>query len=421
MQNIFSYTFILLLLAPFLCTAEQPEYDFSDSDAFSEAWVLPSLTEMGLTYSYQNSLSAEFSSRIALEYFNQESQNHGLIDEEHSFLNFRGSLFLDAHYGERVYFFAEARVDKGEPPRSGSLEARMEQYFLRYSIGPEQAHHMQAGKFAAPFGNFIPRHQSTANPFIRPPLPYDHRSVMCPKGPFPEVDGWLTWKDRRDEFPGTPMIWEVPYPTGAMIFGEVQSVHYQLGLFNSALSATAREWEADRGWHQDPNVMGRVAGSPLTGLTLGASFARGPWLEYESVKEQLRRAEINDSIQITYGLDLAYSIGHFDFFAEAIHNIWKVPNIDESATDTGVYTEGKYTILPGLFGALRWGRIYYNDISTGSGREEAWEYDVQRIDIGLGYHIAKNVMTRIQYQYNDIIDASYEDEDLLALQVELEL
>ena len=53
----------------------------------------------------------------------------------------------------------------------------MEQAFLRLSTTTGSAA-IQAGRFASPFGAYASRHLTEIDPFLRPPLPYDYRTVM---------------------------------------------------------------------------------------------------------------------------------------------------------------------------------------------------------------------------------------------------
>ena len=60
---------------------------------------------------------------------------------------------------------------------------------------PRGPFELQAGRFALPFGGYSARHLSEADPFIRPPLPYDYRTVVAPTVAPAALAGFLTWQN----------------------------------------------------------------------------------------------------------------------------------------------------------------------------------------------------------------------------------
>src|SRR5690606_21244389 len=88
-------------------------------------------------------------------------------------------VFADVFAGDRVYALVELRADRGEAPRDGSVEARVEQAFVRLTPSPQRALHVQLGKFALPFGGYAARHHTAEDPLIRPPIMYDTARRWC--------------------------------------------------------------------------------------------------------------------------------------------------------------------------------------------------------------------------------------------------
>ncbi|MCP4230289.1 MAG: adenylate/guanylate cyclase domain-containing protein, partial [bacterium] len=93
-----------------------------------------------------------------------------MIEETDPFVAGRLSLFTDIFLGKRLYGLVELRADRGEIPGDGPLKVRLQQAFLRYTFLSSFNLHVQVGKFVSPFGEYSQRHDTVADPFIRPPL-----------------------------------------------------------------------------------------------------------------------------------------------------------------------------------------------------------------------------------------------------------
>ena len=89
----------------------------------------------------------------------------------------RARLFTDVFLGDHLYALVEFRADRGEAPRAGVEEARVEQAFVRVS-NRSGSFSIQAGRFASPFGAYPLRHLGVEDAFVRPPLLYDYPTMM---------------------------------------------------------------------------------------------------------------------------------------------------------------------------------------------------------------------------------------------------
>lgn len=125
----------------------------------------------------------------------------GLAYGKGTFVAPRTRLFADVFLGESVYGLLELRSDRGEAPTVGAWEARVEQVLVRVSnLGGTLA--IQAGRFASPFRSYARRHLTTVDPFIRPPLAYDYRTIMSRTVAPPDADRFLRWKNDPETFRG---------------------------------------------------------------------------------------------------------------------------------------------------------------------------------------------------------------------------
>src|SRR5229473_3325865 len=95
--------------------------------------------------------------------------------------NPRLTLFLDAQYGSQVYFFAQARLDRGFDPSDRGAQIRLDEYALRITLWDDGRCALQIGKFATVIGNWVPRHLSWENPFVDAPLVYENITPVSDK------------------------------------------------------------------------------------------------------------------------------------------------------------------------------------------------------------------------------------------------
>src|SRR5215469_2416056 len=80
---------------------------------------------------FQDNLRARLSGTVDLEFYNFQQPPPGLIDSQiDNLFNPRLTLFLDAQAGSQVYFFAQARFDRGFDPSDRGAEVRVDEYAL---------------------------------------------------------------------------------------------------------------------------------------------------------------------------------------------------------------------------------------------------------------------------------------------------
>jgi hypothetical protein len=166
--------------------------------------------------------------------------------------------------------------------------------------------------------------------------------------------------------------------------------------------------------------VGRLGLQPTIALKFGVSGAYAPYLnksvESSSAFPVGRSAE--DYKQRLIGLDAEYSAGHFQLISEWVFNQWQVPNLAEGhLSHSGGYIEGKYELGPGVYYALRYGRMDYGDIDDGQGGQAAWDYGIQRIETGFGYYLDRRTRLKALVQLNRWAGAPDESDHLVSLQL----
>src|SRR5690606_7297810 len=125
------------------------------------------------------------------------------------------------------------------------------------------------------------RHLTPADPFLRPPLAYDYRTVMNRSHAPPDADGFLAWRNWPELFrlPGAPPVWDVPYQWGAMVFASVGRVDLRGAAMSGAPSGKPDAWALSGERLKHPSWIAGAHVRLTASLELGASYNRGPWLE----------------------------------------------------------------------------------------------------------------------------------------------
>ena len=288
-------------------------------------------------------------------------------------------------------------------------------YVVVYELGGLRSVNALVGKMATPFGTFASRSFATANPLIGMPLIYHYFSAVRGASVLRDNADQLSRRDAPNYSErGQPTLYDACWNTGLQLFGSFGPVTYALAMTEGAVSnPTATD-------NDGLQYVGRLGLQPTIALKFGVSGAYAPYLnksvERNSAFPAGRSAE--DYKQRLIGLDAEYSAGHFQLISEWVFNQWQVPNLAEGhLSHSGGYIEGKYELGPGVYYALRYGRIDYGDIDDGQGGQAAWDYGIQRIETGFGYYLDRRTRLKALVQLNSWVGAPDESDHLVSLQL----
>jgi hypothetical protein len=338
-----------------------------------------------------------------------------LIRGDTPFDNVRLRLFADVTLGSRWAVFNQILID---PASQLGLETFLRSY-LRFDVFKKQKADLslQAGVVPTPFGSYSPRAYSEKNPLISDPLMYHYfsslRSNQLPRdnadllrhrgqGQAAEFSGFAGGGSPV-KFNGLPMIYDPCWDTGLQAQGSFGRFEYVVGVAQGTLS-TPRIKGGDN--NDGKQVSARVAFVPRPGIVLGASVARGPYLDSALEVSLPPGTDVDEFAQQIYGFDLEVGVGHLAVFAELASNRWEHPNIDDGhggaqdLENVGGYVEARYTLRPGLYAAFRYDRIDFGEIDdgTGTGQTASWDYDVQLWEYGVGYYLTDRIIAKLVRQ-----------------------
>ena len=362
-----------------------------------------------------------------------QPQVNRLIRGDSPFDNVRLRVFGDVVINSRWTVFNQIVID---PSSSMGLESFLRSY-LRFDVFKKEKADLsvQAGVVPTPFGAYSPRAYSDRNPLVSDPLMYHYfttlRSNQLPagnadllrhrgQGQAADFTGFAGGGSTV-KFNGMPMIYDPCWDVGVQAFGSAGRLEYLVAVSQGTLSAPRFKGGDNNHGKQ---VSGRLAFVPHAGIVIGASYARGPYLDAALQPNLPAGTRVTDYDQIIYGFDAEYGVRHLALYAEVANNRWQVPKISdghgrrEHLNTLGWYVEGRYTLRPGLFAAVRYDRIDFGDIddATGSGRRVPWNYDVHLWEYGAGYYVTDRVIAKLVRQdYRSTVEP--EPEHFWAVQV----
>jgi len=204
------------------------------------------------------------------------------------------------------------------------------------------------------------------------------------------------------------------YDLGGMLFGSAGMVEYAFSVTNGTVSSVAYDGGNS---NSDLGKVIRLAITPMTGFTLGGAYAWGAYLD-ESAAPALPQGDLNTYVQKAVEFDLEFSRGHFVLFGEGVYNTWPVPL--ETRTEHfdvfGYYLEGKYTLLPRLYVALRVGGLRFGNVLLGAD-VRPWDYDVTEWEAGVGYFLDRDVVVKLVRRETRIQGGSMPKDNLTVLQL----
>lgn len=394
------FTFILALTATRL-----PAEDFLDQ--VDEALTINA---------FDGNVRARLSGFLDLEAYQVEQPPPGLIDADSDFLfNPRLAVFLDAQFGTHVYFFTQARVDRGFDPHDQGTEIRLDEYALRFNPSGGESFELQIGKFATVVGNFVPRHLSWENPFVTAPLPYENLTAVWDNvAPYPDFFAGIPFAEDRN----IPLIWGPSYASGASIAGKVGKFNYAAEIKNSAVASRPQSWDATRIGFDHPTFSGRIGFRPNEAWNLGVSASDGPYFRPEAAPTLPVGRNIGDYHEFLLGQDISYAVHHLQLWAEFYQVRFQVPRVG-NADSFAYYLEGKYKFTPQLFGAVRWNQHLFGTVPDGAGGTMRWGHDLWRVDTSLAYRFTAHTQLKLQYSFQDESSDSRDLRHMVAAQFTL--
>ena len=257
--------------------------------------------------------------------------------------------------------FAMVTVEGGQATARQETDYRVEQAYVRALFGESRTTILQAGKLILPYGNFSRRYLSTSNPLI-----------------------------------GTPMNYDISYPFGVQLNGSAGRFDYMVAVLDNPLWKQAYDSQPES--YPRPALAAGV--TPLVGLRLGGYATRGPYLSQLSKSEDwlFPEDQLADFEERAYGLDLQYSVAHFELNGDMTQASMEVPYAG-MARGRMYYVEPRFTISPRWYVAARYERGNRPDaVWLFATSWEAQRQRVHDVEAGLGFRIDPRFLVKASYR-----------------------
>lgn len=339
---------------------------------------------------------------VAVSFAPEDPGFFNYSDYEHSTLReLRLGVTALVRATDRISFLGEVRSENFDRLSPFALYARVRPF-------PGRRLDIQIGRIPPTFGSFTRRAYGRDNLLIGYPLAYQYLTSLRPDAVPATPDellrmrarGWLTrfsiGNPAADR--GLPLVTAFSWDTGVQLTTGWRAVGVTASVTNG--SASNPRVSDDNSGKQ---VAGRVTLTPLTGLVLGSSFARGQFLSRRAVNA-LPAAKGDDFVQRAHGADVEYSRDHWLVRGDAVLSQWQLPLASEPLTHgtlkaVAVALEGRYAFFPGAYAAARAEHLAFSRIA-GLTQVVAWDAPVSRVEIGGGYSLQRNLVARLSVQRN---------------------
>lgn len=317
---------------------------------------------------------------------------------------FRISVAGEWRLWPRLTVLAEVQSENVE-------DLRLSAAYARFRLRRDWPIDVQIGRIPPTFGSFGRRVYGPGNPLIGHPLAYQYltslRADALPATPDDllrmRARGWLSSfpLGSATPTPGLPVVSGFRWDTGVQVRVSGARAELAAAVTNGSLS-NPRVRDNNGG----KQVVARVQVQPLFGLLLGASGARGAWLD-DDVVTVVPGSPDRRLTQRAVGLDAEYSRDHWIVRAEMVHSAWRLPVLTvppgtEDLRATSMALEGRYRLGPRFFVAARVDRLGFSRI-TGTlygGVPTPWDAPMVRAEAGGGWYLQRNLVARATWQGN---------------------
>jgi hypothetical protein len=327
----------------------------------------------------------------------------------------RLDLFADAAISDNVFFLSNLRIVQDQIFHIDLLA-------LKLTDIAGTGVNVEAGEIDLPFGSLGERRFPKNNPFYRLPLLHEHLTTLRSSN----YQLWIPDARYTRAGDGIRLVDQGLYDVGAKLYGGVGIFDYWVAVINGMVSATST-YSTNYGLSGLNSKKGlgtiiRIAATPMTGLTIGSSYATGAFLdEYGGTDVYGTAYHSSDIRQHALEADVDFSIEHLRLYAEGIYNVWTFTDLlGSDLTALGYSIEGEYTVVPRVTVAARAGELFFNTIDAlipglyGAGPyaySGRWDHNVLRIEGALGYRVERAVLVKAVYESNTALGVTEDPPD----------
>jgi hypothetical protein len=329
-------------------------------------------------------------------------------DYEHDALRtVRGRLLGEWRVVNRVSVLGELRVENDDSIEAAAL-------YVRWRPWMRRDFDVQIGRIPPVIGAFARRAYGRDNLLIGIPLAYQYLTSLRSNSLPATADDLLAMRGRGwlSEFPvgsttpgpGIALVTAFRWGTGAE--AHWRNNHLDLaGSVTRGAPAVPEVFDAGTGltWS------GRGAITPVLGLVVGVSGARGQWVQ-TSVLNTLPVSMRDSRSQTVAAVDAEYGRGRWLMRAEWIRSAFEIPHVPALLASPLVansgFVEARYRWHPRWQAAARLDHLGFSTIrgqerpAQSPGSLTPWEAPVKRVETIIGYRATRHLEIRAGWQYN---------------------
>ncbi|MCX6145115.1 MAG: hypothetical protein NTZ35_18080 [Ignavibacteriales bacterium] len=325
-----------------------------------------------------------------------------VVDVGNPTFGWRFDLFLDGKVTDNVSVIVRTRTSDDELINFDCVA-------LRITNLANLGFNFQMGKFDIPFGNLAERRYPSKNFLYGLPLIHEYR-MSLPN----QVPTRVEVLNNRGKGTGMRLLDLGINDLGAMVFGDAGKLHYAVAVANGTVSSTTTNHQNE---DSDFNKILRLAYTPMTGLTVGASAAMSAYLggDGRSLPRSQGRSHYQ---QMTGELDVEFNREKFMMNGEAVYSRWTVPfeNQDTDLWALGYNAEAKYTWIPRFYTAVRVGGLVFSRLSLESASPR-WDNNILEVEAGVGYYIDRNTLAKLVRRETRTLEVTGPRDNLTVLQL----
>ncbi|MBI5866849.1 MAG: hypothetical protein HZB43_00920 [candidate division Zixibacteria bacterium] len=293
------------------------------------------------------------------------------------------TLFFDASVSERLSAFLELYAD-GRYDR-----ATLHGAYIRYDH--TQQLHLEAGLIPTPVGLWPARAYADKNPLISTPAIYQYQTSLDVWDELQTSTGEVL-EDRGNAEYAAP-IFDFWWNTGVHGYASVGRASFGLALLNGSLSNPQR-----RIIYNQPNVAAHASLAFGPYVTVGGWGAIGPYLASSFGPSVPEGKKLTDYRQMTIGLNLHASAGHWDANAEGLLNRYEHPYFG-LLDNAGAYADVKYTFAVRWWAASRIDMLGFSHLNADSANGQRWDYPITRFELGVGRWMSEHAALKLVAQF----------------------
>lgn len=313
--------------------------------------------------------------------------------EYKKFFHPRTTLNFDLQTGSTLYTFARWQLDRGyHPDQKESYHGRLNELAIRITPITGRKFNVQIGQFTTVFGQWIKRHSSWDNAFIRSPLIYDHATGISDRRVNYSTYSLIN-SSRNSSYDYNPVIWGPAYATGIAFSGIWSTIHWSFEIKNASLMSNPQTWRLSTSGFQNPTVNSRIAWRPDMRWNFGLSTSRGRFPANDityAIPSGYNRSDYQQEVVM---IDISYAHRHLQIWGEWALARYDLPMMQRLYSHA-YFIEARYRLTPRFSAAVRWNQQFFSTIHQYAVPVGKWGLETERIDISATYRLS--AYTKIQ-------------------------